>query len=57
MRDPKRIKPLLEEIEKYWMKWPDLRLGQLLVIMAGKQDSFYMEDDDLYAQLVSGVGF
>jgi len=23
MRDPKRIKPFLEEIEKYWMQVPE----------------------------------
>jgi hypothetical protein len=30
MRDPARIKTLLTEIEKYWNKFPDLRLFQLL---------------------------
>ena len=30
MRDPKRIKPLLMEIEKQWENFPDWRLGQLI---------------------------
>lgn len=30
MRDPNRIKPFLEEIEKLWAKNPDWRFGQLV---------------------------
>ena len=30
MRDPNRIKPILEKIEQIWTKDPDLRLMQLL---------------------------
>jgi len=40
MRDPDRIKPTLEAIEKLW---PDLRLGQLVWIIAGR-DPYNMED-------------
>jgi uncharacterized protein YihD (DUF1040 family) len=49
-RDKTRIKPLLEKLEKIWNKNPDLRLTQLLHILAlnysdykGK-DTFYLED-------------
>ena len=31
MRDPKRIKPLLKQIERIWKKNPDLRLMQILI--------------------------
>ena len=31
MRDTKRIKPLLEEIEKLWINNPDFRFGQLVM--------------------------
>ena len=31
MRDPNRIKPFLEEIEKLWSKNPDWRFGQLVI--------------------------
>ena len=31
MRDPKRIKRILELIEKIWDKSPDQRFGQLLI--------------------------
>ncbi len=51
MRDVKRIDILLEELKKYWMKEPDLRLGQILhnigYILNCMEDSFYLEDDDL----------
>ena len=30
MRDPNRIADVLNELGKYWMKYPDLRLGQLV---------------------------
>lgn len=31
MRDPKRIKPFLEKIEKFWLENPDWRFGQLVI--------------------------
>ena len=30
MRDSKRIPIILKEVEKLWLKYPDLRFGQLL---------------------------
>lgn len=52
MRDKNRIKSILEDIEKIWVKQPDLRLSQLLQILAKtygdfKGDLFYYEDSDL----------
>lgn len=50
MRDPERIPEVLSEIDKVWRKYPDLRLGQLLVILQGHSEFnsvFYMEDDEL----------
>lgn len=35
MRDPKRIKPMLNLIEEIWIKAPDLRLMQLLLNAIG----------------------
>lgn len=43
MRDPKRIKPFLEELEKVWNEVPDWRFGQLVSNFFGP-DPFYMED-------------
>jgi uncharacterized protein YihD (DUF1040 family) len=49
-RDKTRIKPLLDKIEKIWNKTPDLRLAQLLHILASNhsdykgKDNFYLED-------------
>ncbi len=31
MRNPERIKPILDRIEAVWKNNPDLRLGQILV--------------------------
>ncbi len=57
MRDANRIKPLLKQIEAYWTKHPDLRLGQLISnanhtyrsqqSLPPDHDVFYIEDDDL----------
>lgn len=44
MRNPNRITPVLGAIETYWRQHPDLRLGQLLWALAGK-DPFHVEDD------------
>ncbi len=45
MRDPERISVVLDAIEKYWRKHPDLRLGQILVNATGKNDLFFPEED------------
>ena len=49
MRDVKRIKPFLEEIEKLWEKVPDWRFGQLIVNVLGtcKKDPFFYEEDEM----------
>lgn len=53
MRDPKRIKAMLELIEKIWTKHPDLRLCQLLENVSTSIDTsmYYMEDDELERRL------
>jgi len=52
MRDVKRIKPIMEELEKAWNKVPDMRFGQFIYLLADKQyektnisDIFHPEDD------------
>ena len=47
MRDPNRIKPILERLEKQWLKVPDWRLGQLISNVIGGADTFYIEDENL----------
>lgn len=50
MRDPKRIKPLLMEIEKQWENFSDWRLGQLIENIKrfyNIDDLFYIEDDEM----------
>ena len=58
MREPKRIPIILKEIEKYWVKYPDLRLGQIITNLntllsenTHETDLFYLED----ARLVEGL--
>ena len=34
MRDPKRIDKIVEALRKYWVNHPDMRLGQIVSILA-----------------------
>ena len=50
MRDPNRIKPFLETIEKCWGQVPDWRFGQLIENLKRRldiKDLFYIEDEEL----------
>lgn len=48
---PERKKKVVEQLLQLWLSVPGLRLGQLVhnaaVHGAGRDDSFYIEDDDL----------
>lgn len=46
-RDPKRIDPMLEKLSEAWKLYPDMRLGQLIVVCAKSNNLFGMEDDEL----------
>jgi len=55
VRDKKRIKKILKEIEKIWNNAPDMRFGQLLINIGLVPDDMYtwnVEDEpDLLNQL------
>lgn len=54
MRDPARIKRILDKLEKTWTAAPDLRLCQLLsntIIGPETRDIFYIEDDKVEAAI------
>ena len=55
MRDPKRIKELLNELEKFWNEVPDWRLGQIVSNLSRDcgygTDPFYIEDGEFLAKL------
>ena len=46
-RTPNRIPMIMRVLEQVWKDNPDLRLGQLITVAAGKEDLFSMEDDGL----------
>ena len=50
MRDPDRIPIILNQIEMLWEKYPDLRLGQL-IMNAVAYDLYNTEDDHLVDRL------
>ena len=51
MRNPDRIDKILDEIKQVWEKYPDMRLGQLLLNVLQDPVLYYVEDDELTAAL------
>lgn len=57
MRDPNKIKSIMEEIEEYWVQHPALRLGQIIANCVRAYDGrlncdpFYIEDEALIVGL------
>lgn len=50
-RDPERIEKVLNLIRASWEAEPQLRLGQLLCIVASTDQLFYLEDAELLDRL------
>ena len=51
MRDVNRIEPTLARIGEIWKKYPDLRLGQLILNLGREEVLYYLEDKDLVEAL------
>lgn len=53
MRDPKRIYIIADELVHHWVKYPDLRLGQIIsnVMHGCGTDLFYIEDEELLEKI------
>lgn len=47
MRDTNRINKILEQIGEVWKRFPDLRLGQLILNVLQDPALYYVEDDAL----------
>lgn len=52
MRDPNRIDPMIDKLRALWHRYPDFRLGQLVVNLGRrapdtKADTFNVEDDKM----------
>lgn len=56
MRDPRRIGAILTAINTAWLKYPDMRFGQLLINLGIAPDSggfWFVEDDATMARLMA----
>ena len=53
MRSVDRIPNILDKVGKIWEKYPDLRLGQLLLNCFSDPLLYYIEDDKLIESLES----
>lgn len=51
MRDPKRIRPLLDRLERVWEEHPEQRLSQLIANGCLYFDPYYIEDEQLLKNL------
>lgn len=59
MRDPNRIQPIMNEVTKYWSRFPDQRFGQMIsnlfsdlcTLDKNISDIFFPEDDRWLALL------
>lgn len=56
MRNPKRIPIILKQLEDLWMKYPDLRLGQLILNVFSLHNGidarvYHMEDEDFIKEI------
>lgn len=47
MRNENRIPQILKRLEKVWEKYPDLRLGQLILNVCENPLLYYIEDEEL----------
>ncbi len=56
-RDPKRVGRVLNLVMQLWGKYPQLRLGQLLVNVDPRFEShpFFIEDDEVEAALKKAI--
>lgn len=52
MRDPKRIDKILDELKVLWKKYPDMRLGQLILNVIPETRLYYVEDETLIKDLL-----
>lgn len=51
MRNPNRIRPFLEEVERLWNKVPDWRFGQLICNIPYSRDPFFLEEDEFLEEM------
>lgn len=51
IRNPDRISPICEALEQQWTDAPDMRLGQLVSVLTGPDDTFAVEDTELMDEL------
>lgn len=62
MRDKNRIPQILEQIRENWENVPDMRLGQIIYIIAEKlgDDMFFIEDEEfvkLFAKVADKASY
>lgn len=51
MRDINRIDLILDRLKTLWKKYPDLRLGQLILNVLQDPVLYYVEDEELIEAL------
>jgi uncharacterized protein YihD (DUF1040 family) len=52
MRDINRIDRILAKLGEVWKKYPQLRLGQLILNVINEPTLYYIEDQDLIDSII-----
>ena len=55
MRNKKRISKVLAKLEEVWNKYPDLRLGQMLINIIATDNLYYVTDEQLTSRIRSVI--
>lgn len=55
MRDPKRISKVLNSIKSQWEKFPDMRLGQLIMNAVNNPTMLYYIEDDKLIECINAL--
>lgn len=50
MRNPDRIPIILNKLDKIWKHFPDLRFGQLCVVLYRSEDVIFAMEDDRFEE-------
>lgn len=53
MTDPRRRHEIIATLSSLWAAYPQLRFNQLMALVCGDGDHFYMEDHEFYRRLVA----
>jgi len=55
MREQERIKRICEKLEQVWIKYPDMRLGQLIENFVCIPQKLWQQEDNITEEILNEV--